>query len=331
MRLMADAGRAEVDAALVDLEKRIKKEYAQAANEVKAKLDRYLAQYAELDSKYRAKVKAGEMSQRDYIRWRRNRIMSTQRWIDMRNVLAQDYSNADEIARKLIGDHMLDVYAMGRNYGAYEIEHGTSLNTSYTLYNHEAVERLIRDDPDLLPMPGEATRKAISEGKLKAWNRKQLQSAMTQSILQGESIPDIAKRLSRTVGTMNRNAAIRTAPTATTEAENAGKVASYKRAQGMGIQLIQEWVATLDGRTRHEHRLLDGQRCPVGGKFSVDGYEIAYPGDPSAPGYLVYNCRCALISVIKGITDDEEMERDSRLGEMSYEEWKVSKPVYGKK
>lgn len=34
-----------------------------------------------------------------------------------------------------------------------EIEHDSQMSTSYTLYNREAVERLLRDDPDLLPQP----------------------------------------------------------------------------------------------------------------------------------------------------------------------------------
>lgn len=41
------------------------------------------------------------------------------------------------------------------------------------------------------------------------------------------------------------------------------------------------WRATLDGRTRHAHRLLDGQMVDIGEKFKVDGYELEYPGDPS--------------------------------------------------
>lgn len=67
----------------------------------------------------------------------------------------------------------------------------------------------------------------------------------------------------------------------------------------MGIGLRQQWRAALDGKTRHTHRLLDGQMVDIGEKFKVDGYELEYPGDPSAPGYLVYNCRCTVVSVDK--------------------------------
>ena len=321
-----DAGRKEVDAALETLERRIIREYAQAETEVQTKMDTFLKKFEAQDKEFKALVERGEMDVGKYIQWRQKQILTSTYWRDMRDTLAQDYINVDKIVKHMTGEHVYDVYAMGRNYGAYEIEHGTSLDTSFTLYNHEAVERLIRDDPDLLPMPGEATRKSISEGKLKAWNRKQLQSAMTQSILQGEPIDKIAKRVATAVGGMDTKAAIRTARTATTSAESAGRRDSYKRAHNMGIKLKQMWVATLDGRTRHEHRQLDGQTCEVDGKFKIDGYEIEYPGDPTAPGYLVYNCRCAMVAVIPGTQLAERgitgVERDDRLEGMSYEEWK---------
>lgn len=98
----------------------------------------------------------------------------------------------------------------------------------------------------------------------------------------------------------------------------------YQKAQNMGIQLQKEWRATLDGRTRHEHRLLDGQRVAVGEPFEVDGYKMTYPGDPDAPGYLVYNCRCTTVSAIQGL-EYEDVRHYDKLGGMSYEEWKAQK------
>lgn len=69
----------------------------------------------------------------------------------------------------------------------------------------------------------------------------------------------------------------------------------------MGIKLKKEWLATLDGRTRHTHAMLDGQTAETDKPFHVDGYEIMYPGDTSAPGYLVYNCRCTLIAALDDV------------------------------
>ncbi len=92
-----------------------------------------------------------------------------------------------------------------------------------------------------------------------------------------------------------------------------------------GHQLKQQWVATLDGKTRHAHRQLDGQTVDIGQPFTVDGYTLDYPGDPKAPGYLIYNCRCTIVSVDK--FHDPNAPRASKLGGVSYEEWKAGKEV----
>ena len=137
----------------------------------------------------------------------------------------------------------------------------------------------------------------------------------------------IAKRLANMVGDSDTKAAIRNARTMTTGAENAGRVDSYKRAENMGIKMMQQWVATLDNRTRHEHRQLDGQRVKVGEPFIVNKQQIMFPGDPAAAPYLVYNCRCTLIGVVAGsdiekTTNAGELPRRSKLGTMTYDEWK---------
>ena len=146
--------------------------------------------------------------------------------------------------------------------------------------------------------------------------------------MQGESIPQISKRLAETVGDSNYKAAVRNARTMTTSAENGGRQDAYKRAESMGIKMRRTWVATLDGRTRHAHRLLDGQTVDIDQPFVVDGEEIMFPGDPKAKPYLVYNCRCTTISQIEGFerdVTDLSLRHTKHLGDMTYEEWKNAK------
>ena len=115
---------------------------------------------------------------------------------------------------------------------------------------------------------------------------------------------------------------MRWARTYTTAAENAGRVASYERAQKMGIKLKQEWLATLDGRTRHSHRQLDGERREVGKRFSNG---CRYPGDPQAAYAEICNCRCTLVAAVDGI-DQGTADRFSRLpAGTTYEQWKAGK------
>lgn len=91
----------------------------------------------------------------------------------------------------------------------------------------------------------------------------------------------------------------------------------------MGLKLKREWVATLDGRTRHAHAMLDGQKAEIGKPFKVDGYDIMFPGDKSAPAFLVYNCRCTMIADIDGIGTSDAQRRagNELISDMTFQEW----------
>lgn len=322
----ANGGHTATDAILRELEKRISKEYKQAEQEVEEKLNDYLARFAKKDALKKKALANGLITQQEYSKWRLGQIAIGERWAEMRDTLAEDYSNVNQIARSIAYGYMPEVYALNHNYGTFLVESESLLDTSYTLYDAQAVEFLFNGGT-FYPSPGRRVTERINMGLDVAWNKKQVESAMIQSILQGESIGGIATRVSQSVGETNRKAAIRNARTMTTCVENAGNVASYKRAASMGINVQQEWRATLDNRTRHEHRMVDGQRVGAGEPFKVDGYEMEYPGDPSAPGYLVYNCRCHVRPIVKGheVSASDVTKRNNKLGDMSYSEWKKEK------
>jgi SPP1 gp7 family putative phage head morphogenesis protein len=319
---MADYGHAETDIMLHRLEKRITKEYSQAAKEMQKKLDTYLEKFKIKDEIKRKKLKAGEITKAEYDYWRTGQIMMGERWKEMVDTLVQDLQNTDKIARSMVKEFSYDAYALNHNYGTFEVEKGSLVDTSYTLYDRSTVERLVRDNPDLLPPPGKKVSEEIRQGKAERWDRRIIDSVMTQSILQGESMPKIAKRLATSVNDSNRKSALRNARTMVTGAENAGRVDSYKRANDMGIDLRQVWIATLDGRTRHSHRILDGERVEIGKTFSNG---CRFPGDPWGPAEEVYNCRCTLIALVDGVdidVSDLSLRNNYKLGGMSYDEWK---------
>lgn len=123
--------------------------------------------------------------------------------------------------------------------------------------------------------------------------------------------------------TLPPEAAIRTAVTG---AQNAGRLDSYAAAEKMGIKLKKEWLATLDGRTRHSHAMLDGEQVAPDAKFSNG---CRFPGDPQGPPWEVYNCRCTLIAAVDGVdtSDAERWARDPEtwerklVSDMIYQAW----------
>ena len=319
-----DIGHRETDLLLDEMEKKVSKVYAEAVSDVQGKLDDYFRRFEIKDEKWRQMVANGERTTKEYQTWRTGQLMIGDRWKEMRDTLAEDLHNANEIARSVCTGYMPEVYALNHDYATFTVEKGSKLDTSYTLYDRQAAERMLREE-QVLPDAGSRMKRRIAEGKDIAWQKGQIQSVTLQSILQGESIPNMAKRIARTMGESNHASTIRYARTAATSAQNSGRLDAYKRAEDMGIKMQQTWVATLDGRTRHEHRQLDGQTVDLDEPFKIDGYEIRFPGDPSAPGYLIWNCRCTTIAQLdkhQRDVSDTSLRENEKLGEMTYDEWK---------
>ena len=318
----SDPAHKETDELLAKMEKELHSVYKQAYTEARKTADDFTKQFREMDKKKREQVKNGELDKAEYDRWRRTQVFQGNRYHQMADTLAADMTHTNQIAASVINGYLPEVYAVNHNYGTYEVEKNSKINTQYTMYDKQTVERLMRDNPDLLPR-----KAAVNVPKDELWNKKHINSAITQGILQGESIDKISQRLAATFTDMSHTSAIRNARTMTTSAQNGGRIDSYKRAESMGINMLQVWVATLDDRTRHEHRLLDGQKRKVGEPFEVEGEKIFFPGDPAADPALVYNCRCTLIGQVETVNFDlsDTSQRESKLGNMTYEEWKEEK------
>ena len=267
------------------------------------------------------KVKSGKMSEEEYHSWLKKKAHAQKKLREMIEVLCEDTYNTNAIAAQMIRGNMLDAYAIHANYAAYDIDKQIGYDTSYTLYNRDAVERLLKESPDLLPDV------KVKKDKDKKWNRKKFRNEITQGILQGESIQKMAGRLEKVVG-MNRKAAIRNARTATTSAENGGRMNSFRRAIDLGVDMTKLWLATMDGSTRHSHRALDGQEVPMEEPFESEHGEIMYPGDPYADPAELYNCRCRLRGITKysNFNARDMSKRFVRLPEgTTYEQWKAGK------
>lgn len=312
-----DKGRQESDKELRKLEKKLEKEYTEALSDLQETAAAYFEEFSAQDAVWLAQYKAGEISQAEYLEWRRAKMLTGDRYDQMVDTLATDLTNRNRIAAAMINKSLPEAYAANSNWSAYQICRETGRNVAFDLVDHKTVERLIKDNPKLLP-----SKAGVKIAKDKRWNQQKIRSALTQGILSGESNEKIAKRL-QTVTDMSASASIRNARTMTTAAENAGRMDRYTEAKEMGIRMKKTWVATLDDRTRDAHALLDGQTVDIDEPFDSILGPIMYPGDPDADPENVYNCRCTMITQIAGYERDvSDRVMGESLGGMTYEEWK---------
>lgn len=324
----SDLGHQLTDKELAKLERRIAKLYREAGEEMQATIDAYFEQFKKRDEEMKALIgtvqNGKEWTEADYKQWRLNQIGRGERYQAMCDKVAQRATDANAVAVSYTNDATPGIYSLNRNYAAYTIEQVAG-NIGFDLWDEQTVKRLIIEQPDL--MPYYPKDRALKRGIDLAYGKKQITASVTSSILQGKSIKHMADDLQKRITTMSRDSAIRTARTAVTGAQNAGRMDSYAAAEKMGIKLKKEWLATLDARTRHSHAMLDGEQVAQEKKFSNG---CRFPGDPQGPPWEIYNCRCTLIAAVDGVdtSDGLRRTRDGLISDMTYAQWEASKRGY---
>lgn len=324
-----DEGELLTERELAKLEKRIRQEYGAAQKELADTITQYFEDFAVRDEKMKKLIGTEQngktWTEADYQQWRLAQIGRGERFKALQRRIAERYTNARETAESYVNDATPGIYSLNRNYAAYTIEQVAG-DVGFDFWDEQTVRRLLVEQPELMPHYPE--KRAIKRGIDLAYGQKQIAASVTSGILQGKSLKAMADDLQERIPEMSRNSALRAARTAVTGAQNAGRTDSYAAAEKMGVKTKRKWVATLDNRTRHEHGELDGQVVAVDEPFEVGGYSLMFPGDPSGPPHLIYNCRCRITAVVEGHAQggqrrarDPETGRNVLIENMSYAEW----------
>ena len=341
-----DPGTLATDQAVIDLGKEFKKIYGEAEKEIQAELDGFLKKFGPEIHDLEAKFIDGTITEDEL---EHLKLMTLQKSIlnQKADQLSGVMLNANQKAMRMINGEMLNVFAENANWQSYQLTQDTKMNLMFSVYDEHTAAKLLKDKPELLP------RKEVKGVKDKAWNRKIIANAVLQGVIQGDSIPKLAKRIAAQTGETNMKAMTRYARTAMTSAQNSGRMEMLHRAKGMGIQCKKVWLATLDSRTRDAHGKMDGQKVDVDDDFQSDFGPIKFPGDLSSKGSVpanIYNCRCTLVYDYDGFPNDptadqrisydeyytEETDADGKthkvfhresslITDMSYGEWKTAK------
>lgn len=297
---MADKAHLATDELLDKIERRLRAIYTRASREIGEAWEAYLreagTEIADLQKQYQEAKKANDTELTRQLgkslqKAKRERTLMDKRYRELTRQTAEQLAHVNETATAYINNNLPEVYAM--NYNATGEAFNGIGGYSFTLTDADTIRNLVESDSSLLPM------RELDFAKDVAWNIEKMNAEVLQGILQGEPIDKIADRLAQVIG-MNLRSAISAARTMVTSAENKGRQDGFERAAAMGIILEREWIATSDGRTRDWHRELDGVTVGVDEPFENAIGKIMYPGDPSANGANVWNCRCTIAAKILG-------------------------------
>ena len=297
---MVDKAHLATDELLDKMERRLRAIYTRASREIgeawKAYLKEAGTEIADLQRQYQEAKAANDdkltrQLGKSLQKAKRERTLMDERYRELTRQTAEQLAHVNETATAYINNNLPEVYAM--NYNATGEAFNGIGGYSFTLTDADTVRNLVESDRSFLPM------RDLDFSRDVAWNIEKMNAEVLQGILQGEPIDKIADRLAQVIG-MNLRSAISAARTMVTSAENKGRQDGFERAAAMGIILEREWIATSDGRTRDWHRELDGVTVGVDEPFENAIGKIMYPGDPSANGANVWNCRCTIAAKILG-------------------------------
>ena len=305
------------------MDAKIKRIYAEASQDIQAKIDKYNKRYKALDADWQQRVKDGKATKAEYDNWKAGQVFIGKRWESVRDDILHQIHSSNDTSSRIINGEKRAVFIDTVNHAEYSIDKDFDFGLSFNLYDSATLTRILRDDPQILP------EVSTDPNRDYAWGRKQITSAITQGIIQGESIPEIGKRIGDKLGSSNQKHMQRLARTAMTSAQNAGRIEAMHNAEEMGIKVQKEWIATLDSKTRDSHQHLDGQVQDVDKPFlSVLG-DIMYPGDPDADPANVWCYRCSLGYEYPDYKNQYDQRRarneegqNELIDNMTYDQWK---------
>lgn len=309
----------EAEVALTELQRKIRKLYTAAGTAGEKQLAAFLQKFAEQDKEKRQQLNDGTITAEQFRAWRAS-ILNGKDWMQLRDEIVNGYVKVDEQAADAINEALPTMYAEGYNYGTFGAEFQSGVDTDYTLLTTAAVAALIAAKKLSLP-----TVKA-SKKKLRRWHGKNLYSSTIQLLFTVSDVT-VAAGSAKRAATRGAEAQKRSSDYYLSSEWADAQFKAYERAEEKGIQTEKIWLATLDSRTRHTHRLLDGERVGLHDKFS-NGCMMAR--DPNGTPAETYNCRCATNYFVKGVewdASDLSQRNTTHLKEADYQEWKSAKSV----
>lgn len=293
---MKDIAHIETDKLIEHIEKELNHAYSECFKTLKKKLkDIYIKLDMSLSEEERAKL-----------------LNQSKRIQKIINSMALEIQSVNKNAVEMVKENTYICYAINHDYSTFILERSSGLDTGYNVFNREAVKRLLKgeESPFTLIAYDELTDRANIV--------RELTRQLTQSIILGESITKMAKRI-QDVTNKNYSSSVTIARTEMTRVQNAGRLDSFKRGEALGLKLKKKWISTIDGRTRVSHAKLMGETVDLDKPFSNG---LMHPGGFGKASEVI-NCRCTHIVEFEGFKKSEaELKLDETLKKMSYEQWR---------
>lgn len=202
-----------------------------------------------------------------------------------------------------VSDYLARCYQDGYIGVMYDL-HGQGIPIIVPI-DQKAVTRAIQTDSKI--SQGLYTRLGEDVKSLKTSIRAEL----SRGIANGSTWNDVARKIGKafknTPFSKAYNNSMRIARTEGHRVQIRSAMDAQQAAKDKGADVVKQWDATLDDRTRETHRILDGQIRELDEPFKVGGMRADAPGMFNNPAEDC-NCRCALLQRARWALDEDELK-----------------------
>lgn len=215
----------------------------------------------------------------------------------LEGILEQLHSN--EFAT--VSDYLARCYEEGYIGVMYDLQ-GQGIPLIIPISQEQVTQAIQTDSQLSKPM---YDRLGEDVNKLKTSVRAEISRGIAAGFTWNEVAGKIAQSFQNTPFNQAYNNAMRIARTEGHRIQIQAADHAQHKAKEKGADILKQWDATMDGKTRPSHRRVDGEFRELDEPFSNG---LQYPGDPSGTAKEVVNCRCALLQRAKWELDDEELD-----------------------
>ena len=209
---------------------------------------------------------------------------------------ATDGADMHESEFKTVSDYLVECYDNGFIGAMYSMQQqGIPLCMPI---DQTAVVRAVQLDSKI--SKGLYTRLGEDVALLK----KKIAAEVSRGISTGMSYKQVAQQLAGNTS-IGFNNAVRIARTEGHRVQTQSAMNAAYSAKEKGADVLKQWDAALDARTRDSHAKVDGEIRELDKPFSNG---LMFPGDPSGGAAEVINCRCALLQRARWALDEDELQ-----------------------
>ncbi len=203
-----------------------------------------------------------------------------------------------------ISDYLTKSYQDGFLGALYDL-HGQGIPLIFPIDQEQVTKAVLNDSKLSKPM---YTRLGEDVNTLKLAVRAQISRGIANGSTWNEMAQELAGNMINSPFQTAQYNAMRIARTEGHRIQQQSQYDAMLKAKANGADIIKEWNATLDARTRPDHMSLDGQIREIDQPFTLGSLKAQYPGDFGRPEQDIH-CRCFVLQRARWALGEKELEQ----------------------